>query len=78
MNWLPFTYILDNLITNSIHAWLTKDYRAVYTRFRILNRRLFCGTVLNKVSMNKINNILGCIDLAFSRTDLKKIIKQHS
>ncbi len=28
MNWFPFTYILDNLITNSIHAWLTKDYRS--------------------------------------------------
>ncbi len=28
MNWCPFTYILDNLITNSIHAWLTKDYRS--------------------------------------------------
>ncbi len=27
MNWFPFTYILDNLITNSIHAWLTKDYK---------------------------------------------------
>ncbi len=27
MNWFPFTYIHDNLITNSIHAWLTKDYR---------------------------------------------------
>ncbi len=26
MNWFPFTYILANLITNSIHAWLTKDY----------------------------------------------------
>ncbi len=26
MNWFPFTYILDNLITNSIHALLTKDY----------------------------------------------------
>ncbi len=25
MNWFPFTYILDSLITNSIHAWLTKD-----------------------------------------------------
>ncbi len=23
-----FTYILANLITNSIHAWLTKDYRS--------------------------------------------------
>ncbi len=29
MNWFPFTYILDNLITNSIHAWLTKDYRSL-------------------------------------------------
>ncbi len=28
MNWFPFNYILDNLITNSIHAWLTKDYRS--------------------------------------------------
>ncbi len=28
MNWFPFTYILDILITNSIHAWLTKDYRS--------------------------------------------------
>ncbi len=28
MNWFPFTHILDNLITNSIHAWLTKDYRS--------------------------------------------------
>ncbi len=28
MNWFPSTYILDNLITNSIHAWLTKDYRS--------------------------------------------------
>ncbi len=28
MNWFPFTYILDNLIRNSIHAWLTKDYRS--------------------------------------------------
>ncbi len=28
MNWFPFTYIFDNLITNSIHAWLTKDYRS--------------------------------------------------
>ncbi len=28
MNWFPFTYILDNLITNPIHAWLTKDYRS--------------------------------------------------
>ncbi len=28
MNWFTFTYILDNLITNSIHAWLTKDYRS--------------------------------------------------
>ncbi len=28
INWFPFTYILDNLITNSIHAWLTKDYRS--------------------------------------------------
>ncbi len=28
MNWFPFPYILDNLITNSIHAWLTKDYRS--------------------------------------------------
>ncbi len=28
MNWFPFTYILANLITNSIHAWLTKDYRS--------------------------------------------------
>ncbi len=28
MNWFPFTYILDNLITNSIHGWLTKDYRS--------------------------------------------------
>ncbi len=27
MNWFPFTYILDNLI-NSIHTWLTKDYRS--------------------------------------------------
>ncbi len=25
MNWFPVTYILANLITNSIHAWLTKD-----------------------------------------------------
>ncbi len=28
MNWFPFTYVLDNLITNSIHAWLTKNYRS--------------------------------------------------
>ncbi len=28
MIWFPFTYILDNLITNSIYAWLTKDYRS--------------------------------------------------
>ncbi len=27
MNWFPFTYILDNLITNSNHACLTEDYR---------------------------------------------------
>ncbi len=27
MNWFPSTYILDNLITNSIHPWLTKEYR---------------------------------------------------
>ncbi len=26
-NWFPFTYILSNLIPNSIHAWLSKDYR---------------------------------------------------
>ncbi len=28
MNWFPFLYLLANLITNSIHAWLTKDYRS--------------------------------------------------
>ncbi len=28
MNWFPFTYILANLIRNSIHAWLTKGYRS--------------------------------------------------
>ncbi len=28
MKWYPVTYILANLITNSIHAWLTKDYRS--------------------------------------------------
>ncbi len=28
MNWFPFTYILTNLVTNSIYAWLTKDYRS--------------------------------------------------
>ncbi len=28
MNWFPFTYILAIVITNSIHAWLTKDYRS--------------------------------------------------
>ncbi len=28
MNWFPFTYILNKLIINSIHAWLTKDYRS--------------------------------------------------
>ncbi len=28
MNWFHFTYTLDNLITNSIHAWLTKDHRS--------------------------------------------------
>ncbi len=28
VNWFPVTYILANLITNSIHAWLTKDYRS--------------------------------------------------
>ncbi len=27
INWFPFTYILANLITNSIHAWLTRNYR---------------------------------------------------
>ncbi len=27
VNWFPFAYILANLITNSIHAWSTKDYR---------------------------------------------------
>ncbi len=27
MNWFLFTYILANLITNSIHAWLTNYYR---------------------------------------------------
>ncbi len=27
VNWFPIPYILANLITNSIHAWLTKDYR---------------------------------------------------
>ncbi len=27
MNWFPVTYILTNLITNSIHAWLINDYR---------------------------------------------------
>ncbi len=27
MNWFPVTYLLANLITNSIQAWLTKDYR---------------------------------------------------
>ncbi len=26
VNWFPVTYILANLIINSIHAWLTKDY----------------------------------------------------
>ncbi len=26
MNWIHFTYIFANLITNSIHGWLTKDY----------------------------------------------------
>ncbi len=37
MNWFPFTYKLDNLITNSIHAWLTKDYRSsgVYVGYYI-------------------------------------------
>ncbi len=28
VNLFPFTYILANLITNSIHAWLIKDYRS--------------------------------------------------
>ncbi len=28
VNWFPFTYILVNLITNSIYAWLTKNYRS--------------------------------------------------
>ncbi len=28
MNWFPFNYILANLITNSIHVWLTKVYRS--------------------------------------------------
>ncbi len=28
VNWSPFTYILANLITNSIYAWLTKDFRS--------------------------------------------------
>ncbi len=27
VNWFPIIYILANLITNSIHAWLTKDSR---------------------------------------------------
>ncbi len=27
-NWSPFFYILGNLITNSIHAWLNKDYKS--------------------------------------------------
>ncbi len=27
MNWFPVTYILPNLITISIHAWLIQDYR---------------------------------------------------
>ncbi len=46
MNWFPFTYILDNLITNSIHAWLTKDYRSsgmfieFFHFFRIWIKRL--------------------------------------
>ncbi len=28
VNWFPVIYLYANLITNSIHAWLTKDYRS--------------------------------------------------
>ncbi len=49
MNWFPFTYILDNLITNSIHAWLTKDYRSsgmIYVWFANWNFNFVTATRL--------------------------------
>ncbi len=29
VNWFPVTYLLANLITNSIEIWLTKDCRSL-------------------------------------------------
>ncbi len=37
VNWFPLTYILANLITNSIHAWLTKDYRSSGMIYEVLS-----------------------------------------
>ncbi len=28
VNWFPVTYMIANFITNSINAWLTKNYRS--------------------------------------------------
>ncbi len=50
MDWFPVTYILANLITNSIHEWLTKysrlagmyivrSYRVVIVVANIVTRR---------------------------------------
>ncbi len=48
MNWFPFTYRLDNLITNSIHAWLTKDYRSSgMSNDAMINQRHVCNMYLH-------------------------------
>ncbi len=70
MNCSPFTYILSHLITNSIHAWLTKDYRSsgmssakikfiasvVVEKNIFLNHHLYEHLKLGRLSNNSIIN----------------------
>ncbi len=44
MNWFPFTDTLDNLITNSIHAWLTKHY-VYWAKYKQSNSRTSLTTL---------------------------------
>ncbi len=73
MNWFLFTHILANLITTSIHAWLTKDYRSSGMCFVLdicsLRLRFPCHYVF--LSCDSRQLLLGCLVI------VAKVIKGH-
>ncbi len=54
MNWFPVTFLLTYLITNSIHAWLTEDYRLSGMQEPVQNHKNVCGKYETDVASIKM------------------------